>query len=1094
MRKARLGTVLLALWGILLTVFVYAYVAWLQPSRLGGTVSYVLESTLGVQCDMGRVSLSLAPMPEVTIDDLSLRRGTLDHLEFSARRASVQVSWLSLLRLKPIVRTIALDSPTLDISGAIMQKALRAPQEGSGPELPFTVPDIPLHITGLHLELSNGTCRFASADGKDSLTVSGLNIHSVIPSLVPGKLDISADSVRYLLASGIDLSAKESRISISSLFKGLDSEWEGQASVSTALQLGSLDTAMGRRISDPFRYFPMPEPLRLSLQASFSATPNEGLLDAAGKAALTALLPMNGHNVPISLDIPFTLTDIENGIAVSNGDVRMGDDRIVIDGIISGILQGDPVLKGKAKVHHFSLTRWFGFARLMDPGLQHALDDIRADFHELSLSLKGVTVPRLTAFVQGIELHGSGSCTEYLKPVVRIDAHAKAADLNRVFTELHGEFPDLSHLPPPVLPLSPSEKLAPPSPNGITVGYDIHISADDAKIMNFRVGGADVHVIPAPDYGTMLTIDVADVYGGKAYSEVYIQNKIRVVADLKSAALGGLSSALAGYPVLTGTLKSGNADISFAPGSGITMLTTLGGKVNAVMEKGAISAKGCSPLAYDTFLVDAQARASSGKRSKKMPPFVDFTGRWNARFDAKDWSIHADAKKATLGFSTSYGLPCAFRDQPIPLRLTLKKNLCPSLRKDITFSITGKSSYDAEKGTLSLKQGVAETPDLRLSGDAFFTDIFKKPSVNGRASLLASSARLAASSFGIDLPAPDGKKAFAKAELQARYAASAGRAELSELSGKIDGAVFSGRLSYGWAGRHSIEGSLSAPFVDLDLYLPDEDGKGKSEKKPAELPLDFLKNTDLRLDLNAGRLRAFSAQFSQVSLPVTQKNGVLSAPLSLHFPSGGRATGRFKAALTKSGSHADVSLQFLAPQINMLEFCRLRGHKTLISGNGSAELDLQTTQRYWDDWKHTLGGTFSFAATNGAIISPPSPEAVAEGRNSPSRTGFKLMSMSGMADGGIVSCRNFRLQGSMLDVAGEGAIDLAEETIDAQATITLAGIPEMPIELKGNMFAPETSYKLLGAVTGTMGNLGTTIIDLIGTVITAPFKMFTGNR
>ena len=58
MRKARLGTVLLALWGILLTVFVYAYLAWLQPSRLGGTVSYALESTLGVRCDIGRVSLS----------------------------------------------------------------------------------------------------------------------------------------------------------------------------------------------------------------------------------------------------------------------------------------------------------------------------------------------------------------------------------------------------------------------------------------------------------------------------------------------------------------------------------------------------------------------------------------------------------------------------------------------------------------------------------------------------------------------------------------------------------------------------------------------------------------------------------------------------------------------------------------------------------------------------------------------------------------------------------------------------------------------------------------------------------------------------
>ena len=1092
MRKARLGTVLLALWGILLTVFVYAYIAWLQPSRLGCTVSYVLESTLGVRSDIGRVSLSFFPMPEVTIEDLSLRRGTLDHLEFSARRASVQVSWFSLLRLKPIVRTIALDSPTLDISGAIMQKALHAPQEGSEPDIPFTVPDIPLHITGLHLRLSNGTCHFASSDGKDSLTLSGLNIHAVIPSLAPGKLDLSVDSIRYLLASGIDLSAKESRVSIDSLFKGLDSEWEGQASISTALQLGSLDTAMGRRISDPYRYFPMPEPLRFSLQASFSADPAEGLLNAAGKTALTALLPMNGHNVPISLDVPFTVTDIENGIAVSKADVRMGDDRIVFDGMISGLPQGDPVFRGKAKVHHFSLTRWFGFGRLMDPGLQYALDDIRADFHEVDLSLKGVTVPRLTAFVQGMEFRGSGSCTEYLKPVVRIDAHAKSADLNRVFTELHGEFPDLSHLPPPVLPLPPAD--APVSKDGISVGYDIHISADDAKIMNFRVGGADVHVIPAPDYGTMLTIDVADVYGGKAESKVYIQNKIRVVADLSSVALGGLSSALAGYPVLTGDLKSGDVDISFDPGNGIEMLTTLGGTVKAVMEKGAISVKGSSPLEYDSFLVDAQARASSGKRSKKMPPFVDFTGRWNASLAAKNWAIHADAEKATLGFSTVYGLPCIFRDQTISLQLTLKKALCPSFRKDISLAVTGRTSFNAEKGTLSLKQGTASAQEFQLSGDVAFTDIFKKPSASGKARLITANAKQAASSFGIDLPAPEGSNAFADADIQASYAVSAGRVALSELVGTLDGASFKGDVAYDWTARRTIEGRLTAPFLNLDLYLPDDDEKEKKQTASAELPLDFLKDTDMRLELSAARLRVLSAQLSQVSLPVTQKNGVLSTPISLRFPSGGKASGHFKAALSKDGKHADVSLQFRAPKIDMLEFCRLREHKTLISGSGSAELALQSVQRYWDDWKRTLSGFFSFAVENGAIISPPSPEAVAAGRNTPSRTSFRIMSMSGMVDKGIVSCKDFRIEDTMLNVSGGGSIDLASETIDARATITLAGIPEVPIELKGDLFAPETNYKLLGAVTGTVGNIGATIIDLVGTIVTAPFKLFTGNR
>ena len=83
MRRPRLGTVLLTLWAALLTVFVCAYVAWLQPTRLAGTVSSILESTLKVRCDMGTLSLSLLPMPTVTIDKLALRRGAVEHLELS---------------------------------------------------------------------------------------------------------------------------------------------------------------------------------------------------------------------------------------------------------------------------------------------------------------------------------------------------------------------------------------------------------------------------------------------------------------------------------------------------------------------------------------------------------------------------------------------------------------------------------------------------------------------------------------------------------------------------------------------------------------------------------------------------------------------------------------------------------------------------------------------------------------------------------------------------------------------------------------------------------------------------------------------------
>ena len=76
----------------------------------------------------------------------------------------------------------------------------------------------------------------------------------------------------------------------------------------------------------------------------------------------------------------------------------------------------------------------------------------------------------------------------------------------------------MSHLPPPVLPSSHDEdddKNAQKDAH-ITVGYDIHISADTADIMNFRVGGPDVHVVPAPAGHPMLNIAVGSLYGGKA--------------------------------------------------------------------------------------------------------------------------------------------------------------------------------------------------------------------------------------------------------------------------------------------------------------------------------------------------------------------------------------------------------------------------------------------------------------------------------------------------------------------------------------------------------------------------------------------------
>ena len=102
--------------------------------------------------------------------------------------------------------------------------------------------------------------------------------------------------------------------------------------------------------------------------------------------------------------------------------------------------------------------------------------------------------------------------------------------------------------------------------------------------------------------------------------------------------------------------------------------------------------------------------------------------------------------------------------------------------------------------------------------------------------------------------------------------------------------------------------------------------------------------------------------------------------------------------------------------------------------------------------------------------------------------------MNATAQKGIISCKDFLIEGTLLKVSGEGTVDLANEEIDAKASITVAGIPELPLTLKGDLFTPQTNYKLLGAVTGTVGNIGSTILDVVGTVLTAPLKFLMGNR
>lgn len=1086
MRKPRLGTVLLTLWGIFLTAAVYSYLAWLQPSRLASTVSQVLESKLDVQCLIGEVSLSFLPLPTVHASDLSLLRGSVDDMELHVRKAEIQIGLLSLLRLKPVVRSLSLENPTLDISsdllGSLLEKQ-RATQDTTSSDS-FTLPSLPSGITGVRVHIANGTWRITGGQGKDHLTCSGVNVNARLPGIIPGSLELAVDNIRYVNASGIDVSAANTSLSLSTLRRNHRNIWRGNVAFSSGIQLAALDAAMGHNIAEPYQYFPMPQPLAVSLTGDFSVAPEQRSYRANGTAEANALLVMNGHPVPISLSVPFSLQNLAEGIAIADADARMGDDHITLSGNVGGLTSGSPVLHGRADIHHFSLTRWFGFGQAMNVGLQHALDSISGSFDDMELSLHGVVVSRLKAQVQGIELEGSGSCREFLKPEILIDAHAKQADLNKIFPELRGTFPDMSHLPPPVLPLSEEDESSSEPP---FVRYDIHISADNADIMNFRVSGADVHVVPGPSGHPMLNIAVAGLYGGKATSTVNLDEKTRVRATLERVSMDGLTRALAGYPAMTGIMKKGVADLSFSPGSGATILSTLGGSVNASMDQGGLSLeKDSSPLAYTSLSINAQASAAPGKAIDTLPPFMDFRGAWKVDMASKNWAVSAEAKQAALSFSTKNGLPTSMRNQPIELQVTLPKKFCDLFTEDMKFSVSGKGSYNADNRTASLSEATLRHPSFTLAGSLSASSLLQKTSITGKLSFHTPSFRSCASLFGVSLP-PAPTSVFRKAEAEAHVTANAQLLSLDDLNGKIDDVSFYGSLHQTLTGRPTLNGTLRTPSLDVDLYRPKTE-TSLPAATTSPLPLSFLKDTDMTLSLAAERLRAFSTTLTRVSLPVSLKNGTLAAPISASFPGGGQVNGHFQAAVTADKKSADLFLSAQCRNMNMLNFSRDRGQKTLISGAGTFDANIQSRQKNWEDWRRALNGKLSLLVSNGAVITPTSSRI--DPAKKESRTDFKTMSMTVSLDNGVATCKDFLIKGSPLAIAGEGTVNLATETINANATVTLAGIPEMPLSITGDLFSPKVSYKLLGAVTGTVGNLGSGVIDLVGGILSAPFKLF----
>lgn len=1150
MRKPRLGTLLLVIWGLLLTGAVIVYLTYLQPARLGRTVSSALESSLGLKCTIREVNFSLFPRGMVIIRGLRLTPGTVRNVEFRVDSCQAELSWLSLLRLKPVLRSVDLQGPVADILWPLgspapaPRPAVRARSDGlDALTAPRALPILPPTFAGIHINVANGVLRVRTEDGTRNILLSGINGNARLPGLFNGTVDLAVRKSSLRLGRAPEITLDDLAFRASSLHGDRNGDLTASLVLAAGIQMDSLESMLGHPLKPAYQYFPMPRPARLETSMNLSVALADRRFSADGTAKADMVLPMNGHDTPIAITLPYTLQSL-SALRVEGMDVDIDGDRAILTGEVTGLTSGAPVFTGQADVQHFSLSRWFGFGHKMTAGLQHALNDISGTL-DLVLSPQGVQAPRLEARLKSVDavLVGSGRCDNFREPDIVIEGAIASVDLNPVFPEINGEKPARPALPPPAVPLEDDGK---PS----KVGYDIRLLADKALIWKLEAGKVDCRITPVPltaaqraeeaalraaavaagqappapwrsgGKGVLLTIAAGDVYGGKGAGLVHVGDTDRVQATVSNVSAEAPVTRMAGYAAVGGTLQA-KADLTFHGSSAAEMMGNLAGTLDATLTQGFLGSKAGTKMPYRKLSVRADAKAAPGKgrTSGDLPAAMDFSGNWKASLDTAGWTVDADSR-ATLTFSMRNGLPLSMASQPVNFRLRLDKDEQGNgaWPRDVTLDLKTRTAFDMNAGTLALADLSGGRTGLALGGSLRASDLFGTPVLEGRMSARTGTLRETARAFGLNLPAPVNPAMLTSLRLEADVRRTGNNLDLKNITGSLDRTGVAGSMSAVFGQRPFWTANLRLGEVDADAYWP---APSKGPATPVQT--EFLRGCDLDLHLFAALVKVFDTPLINLKLPFTLKQGVFDTGVfSAAFSGGGAASGTLHGEVTAGGRDAagrplnngqlSTRLQLRLNNVAMQPLTESRGQDTLLAGTGTGQLDLQANLRTWSDIPSRLDGNWSVAVRDGYLVSakaaaeaaqqPPSPVPSGFGMGgngvpaspTPARTPFQILSASGSLLAGVVRSDNFLLDGTMLSVRGGGVINLNTMTIDAKATATLLGVPEMPLTITGSLADPKTSYKLMGAVAGTIGNIGGTVLDIVGGVITAPFRLFMGKK
>lgn len=1059
MKKFSWGLFFLIIWMLIVSTGLYVYLFHLQPTKLGSTVSAFLKEKTNLEFNIESVEFSLAPSPAVVVNNAKFYDNSLK-TSINIKKVKGVLSWRSFLALKPVVKQLEIFEPDVHFvfperkekkeAVNIRKLSLEAARKMYDYLQEFSIPH---YFDSIRISVH-------SADGELVDPYSGctyffeeLNISAKAPNIIDGYADIDLKRFDLIYKNSPLLQITETKISARDVSYSPRS-YSGHLSVQGNVQAASLQRFYDTPITPAYNYFPMPKPSAVHLETDFDIAIRSKEIRLQGFLKNETVFPMNGHNTPFKLHIPFQLTstfekenksslnfphndnsaykeaflkentlndyalDLPgfyiNEIKIENAKIFADADSLDFNGALTGLYPFNPLIFGKAKVHNFSLPRWIGPTRNMSAGLYNALNEIKAEI-DVFCTMKGVFSPKLTARVLNYDVQGKSVTANFLKPDICFDLQLfsqenNALDLNPLFPEINGKNLQKAKLPPPAVTESSSSSS---KKNKISVDYHINISVPKSAHI-WKIDCSDVKVLVSPDKNETPTVavDIKNLYTGKAaaLATLYSDKKHKIAAKINSVLLEAPLRNILGY-----TAGTGHADaklILYLQGENAAeILNSLEIYGSADIRKGALHTKEHMLTEFDKLYADVSLRAVPFKTDKGMPKSFALTGNWLFEGEFPEYAVKLSSRKTNMHFSTESGQPLFRSPQTTQILLTERAD------NAVVLNGNGKLGFNLDKNSLTVEQYKGMLRHSKLIADLEYTQKNK--------------------------------------------------------------ACYTGKLYF----QH----------FDLSDYIKQNSSKKQEDK---ELPLDFICSSEMDLDIKADRLTFYDITTRNFTGNIKIKDNKISVNNLKTNSRNGIIQALLEGSVSKNKTRYTMLTRFKlkAENLDMLSITRMRNQKTLMAGTGNIGIQGTASISRTSDIFKTMNADWNMSFVRGYFQSKKENQGTDEPTNDDvkysGKTHYNNLSAAGTVKNGLVETHNIILHGKGLDILAGGTVNLVTETINAYARANYLGLSDIPIVIKGTIEKPEYEVKVLNAVSKNLGNLGTGIFDIFSNMIIQPFKIF----